>query len=370
MLAPAAARASIDTKRRNGTSVLTFVGHGAFHRYSPLSPDLPEIRMTATRLTTKRVEKPWGRRDLWPAFGAVASGAPPVGEIWFEVPGERDGEAAGPELLIKYLFTSDKLSVQVHPDDDAAKAKGYPRGKSEAWVILDADPHASIALGTLAVMDRTALRLAAEDGTIEEKLDWKAVKKDDSFYTPAGTIHAIGPGLTLVEVQQNVDLTYRLYDYGSDRELHLDDGIAVSDPVPYVAPYRAQDIAPGRTILANGPAFVLERWKGARDSALAGDGRAIWLIPLAGTGTIDGEEFAAGNGLACRRWWRTFASRRQRRARYLSRWWDHRRARLIRAVPKLLRPPSTAGSGRRPPPCILQCNERRLCRRVSGCKGG
>jgi mannose-6-phosphate isomerase len=254
--------------------------------------------MAATRLTTKRVEKPWGRRDLWPAFEPVADGGKPVGEIWFEVPGEKDGSPDGPALLIKYLFTSDRLSVQVHPDDADAKKRGYPRGKSESWVILAADPHASIALGTLDVMSRDDLRRSAEDGSIVQKLDWKAVKKDDFYYTPAGTIHAIGPGLTLVEVQQNVDLTYRLYDYGSDRELHLDDGIAVSDPVPYVATHHPREIAPGRTILCDGPAFVLERWTGGGTATLAatsdGKSRPIWLVPLSGHGRIDDAAFDAG----------------------------------------------------------------------------
>lgn len=251
--------------------------------------------MTATRLTTKRVEKPWGRRDLWPAFESVPEGGKPVGEIWFEVPGKQDGTTDGPELLIKYLFTSDRLSVQVHPTDAEAQARGYPRGKSEAWVILDAEPHASIALGTLDVISKERLRESAEDGSIEKLLDWKAVKTDDSFYTPAGTIHAIGPGLTLIEAQQNVDLTYRLYDYGSDRELHLDDGVAVSNPVPYVAPYKAHEIAPGRSILADGPAFVLERWRGAANTVLTGDGRRIWLVPVAGNGSINGEQLEAGS---------------------------------------------------------------------------
>ncbi|MDO6413699.1 class I mannose-6-phosphate isomerase [Sphingomonas sp. BIUV-7] len=250
--------------------------------------------MPATKLTTKRVEKPWGRRDLWPAFDSVAEGGDPVGEIWFEVPGAQDGEKGGPELLIKYLFTSDRLSIQVHPDDAAAQARGYPRGKDEAWVVLDADPHASIAIGTMEVMSRDRLRASALDGTIEELVDWKSVKRDDSYYTPAGTVHAIGPGLTLVEVQQNVDLTYRLYDYGSARELHLTDGIAVSDPVPYVAPYKAHELSPGRQILADGPAFVLERWTGAIETSLPGDGRPLWLVPLAEDGTIDGESFEAG----------------------------------------------------------------------------
>jgi mannose-6-phosphate isomerase len=245
--------------------------------------------MPATRLITKRVEKPWGRTELWLGFDNVAPGREPVGEIWFEQPGGGD-----PELLVKYLFTSEKLSIQVHPDDAAARAKGHKRGKDEAWVVLAAEPHASIAIGLLEPISREELRTAALDGTIELLVDWKAVKEGDVFYSPAGTVHAIGPGLTLVEVQQNVDLTYRLYDYGRPRELHLDDGIAVSDPVPYVAPHIPREIAPGRTILAEGPAFVLERWDMAGEGRLEGDGRPIWLVPLTGGGAVDGEVFEAG----------------------------------------------------------------------------
>ncbi|WP_157218856.1 class I mannose-6-phosphate isomerase [Flavisphingomonas formosensis] len=240
--------------------------------------------MPATRLTTKRVEKPWGRRDLWPGFGDVPAGGDPVGEIWFEDP--RGGD---PVLLIKYLFTSEKLSVQVHPDDAEARARGYPRGKDEAWVVLSAEPHATIAIGTLQVMSREELKASALDGSIEAKLDWKAVKTGDSYYSPAGTVHAIGPGLTLVEVQQNVDLTYRLYDYGRPRELHLTDGIAVSHPVPYVAPFLPKEIAPGREILADGPAFVMERWSREGSGTISGGDRPVWLIPLTGSGSVDGD---------------------------------------------------------------------------------
>jgi mannose-6-phosphate isomerase len=245
--------------------------------------------LPATRLITKRVEKPWGRSNLWPGFENVPEGGEPVGEIWFEQPGGGD-----PELLVKYLFTSEKLSIQVHPDDAAARAAGYPRGKDEAWVVLAAEPHASIAIGMLESISREELRAAALDGTIEALVDWKSVKDGDVFYSSAGTVHAIGPGLTLVEVQQNVDLTYRLYDYGRPRELHLEDGIAVSDPVPYVAPHIPHEIAPGRTMLAEGPAFVLERWALAGKGRLAADGRPIWLVPLAGAGVIDGAPLEAG----------------------------------------------------------------------------
>ena len=245
--------------------------------------------MPAVRLETKRVEKPWGRMKLWPGFDDVAPGGAPVGEIWFQTAGGGD-----PDLLIKYLFTSEKLSIQVHPDDAQAQARGYPRGKDEAWVILAADPTATIAVGTKAAMTADELRAASLDGSIEDKMVWHPAKKDDFFYSAAGTVHAIGPGLTLVEVQQNVDLTYRLYDYGSDRELHLDDGVAVSDPVPYVPPYTPAEIAPGRTMLSDSPKFVLERWSHTGTGTLKSDGRPIWLVPLAGDGTIDGAAFTAG----------------------------------------------------------------------------
>lgn len=244
--------------------------------------------MSATRLTIRRVEKPWGRRKLWPGFADVPPGGAPVGEIWFEAP------AADPELLVKYLFTSEKLSIQVHPDDKAARAKGYARGKDEAWVVLAAEPDATIAIGTREVMTREELRAAALDGTIEDRMRWYSVKAGDVFYSPAGTVHAIGPGLTLVEVQQNVDLTYRLYDYGRPRELHLDEGIAASDPVPYVAPHIPREIEPGRCILADGPKFVLERWERSGAGRFRSGGRPAWLAPLAGGGRIDGGAFEPG----------------------------------------------------------------------------
>ena len=246
--------------------------------------------MTAICLETKRVEKPWGRKDLWPGFEDAPEGGGPVGEIWFQDPRGHD-----PELLVKYLFTSEKLSIQVHPDDTAARAAGYARGKDEAWVVLAAEPHAIIGIGMREVMSRDELRASALDGSIEDKLFWKAVKAGDVFYSPAGTVHAIGPGLTLVEVQQNVDLTYRLYDYGRPRELHLDEGIAVSDPVPYVTPFVPLEASKGRLILADGPAFVLEHWARSGSGKLSGGDRTLWLVPIKGGGTIDGRPFVAGS---------------------------------------------------------------------------
>ncbi len=249
--------------------------------------------MAATLLQTKRVDKPWGRHHLWPGFADPAPDAPAIGEVWFETPGD-----AEPDLLVKYLFTGEKLSVQVHPDDKAAVAAGFPRGKDEAWLILAAEPDSTIAVGTLAPMTREALRAAALDGSIEHLLDWKPVKAGDFFYSPAGTVHAIGAGITLVEVQQNVDLTYRLYDYGRPRALHLDAGVAVSDAVPFVPQSAPGAVAPGRAILAEGPKFVLERLHGGDHHVALPDGMMGWLVIVAGAGSVDGVDFTAGACLA------------------------------------------------------------------------
>lgn len=248
--------------------------------------------MPATLLATKRVEKPWGRSHLWPGFPDPAPGAEKVGEVWFQTP--HPGE---PELLIKYLFTSEKLSVQVHPDDATARAAGYPRGKDEAWVILAAEPHATIALGTKQPIGKDELRAAALDGSIEHLLDWKSVKAGEFYYSPAGTIHAIGPGLTVIEVQQNVDLTYRLYDYGRPRELHLEEAVAAAKPVPYIAYPGPGKIDSDRTLLCEGPKFVLERWSGGDRVATLGEGSTGWFVPIAGTGVVDGVAWQAGECL-------------------------------------------------------------------------
>jgi mannose-6-phosphate isomerase len=237
----------------------------------------------ATRqLPGRQVERVWGRRDLPRAFAPPEAGGDPIGEIWFE------DEAAAP-LLVKYLFTSERLSIQVHPDDAAARARGHRRGKDEAWYVLDAEPGATIGLGLTRRVSPEALRAAALDGSIETLLDWRAVAAGDVFYSPAGTIHAIGAGLSLVEIQQNLDLTYRLYDYGRPRELHLDDAVAVADPSPFASSPPPPAAEPGRATLAEGGAFTLERWQGARRAELPA---GSVLIPLAAGGTLDGRPLA------------------------------------------------------------------------------
>lgn len=245
--------------------------------------------MTATKLATHRVEKPWGRHTLWPGFADPKPDGAPIGEVWFKTPGDD-----APDLLIKYLFTSEKLSIQVHPNDAQAHARGLPRGKDECWLILDAEPDSTIAIGTHEPVDDATLRQAALDGSIEQLVDWKPVKAGDFIYSASGTIHAIGAGITVIEIQQNSDTTYRLYDYGRPRELHLDDGIAVADAVPFVAPPAPGKVADDRTILVEGPKFVLERWTpGARHVALP-EGTTGWVIPVTGDGDADGVAFTAG----------------------------------------------------------------------------
>jgi mannose-6-phosphate isomerase len=248
--------------------------------------------MAATKLAMHRVEKPWGRRRLFGGFEDVAPGGDPVGEIWFQQPGD-----TAPDLLIKYLFTGEKLSVQVHPDDAQAHARGLPRGKDECWLILDAEPGATIAIGPRAPMTADELRAAALDGSIEELLDWKPAQTGDFFYAPSGTVHAIGAGLTLIEVQQNSDTTYRLYDYGRPRELHLDDGVAVSQLTPWQPLSAPGEVTPGRTLLVEGPKFVLERWSGGERAFALPPAVAGWLVPVSGKGSVDGIPFAAGDCL-------------------------------------------------------------------------
>jgi mannose-6-phosphate isomerase len=247
--------------------------------------------MTAIQLVARKIEKPWGRRDIPATFGPVAADGHPVGEIWFE-----DPRGSRPELLIKFLFTSEPLSIQVHPDDAAAEALGLCSGKDEAWLILDAEPDASIRIGLRQELGVDALARAAGDGTIEQLVDWHPVESGDSFYSPAGTVHSIGAGLSLIEVQQNVDVTFRLFDFGRQRQLQVEAALATAHPAPYRKPLQPYMLNAGREILANGPAFVMERWRGAGAGKLeVGPDKPLWLVGIGGGGSIDGKPIEAGS---------------------------------------------------------------------------
>lgn len=235
------------------------------------------------KLGSRYVEKPWGRTQLPPAF-SNASGRR-IGEIWFV------GDESLP-LLAKYLFTSDKLSVQVHPDDAQARQRGIARGKAECWFVVDADPGATIGVGLKQPMATDVLRSAAIDGSVEDAIDWKPVSAGDFLYVPPGTIHAIGGGLSLVEFQQNSDVTYRLYDYGRPRELHLDDAIAVANAAPYPSELRRNVAADDDCLLVDGPHFTLVHSHADRLVD-----RQRWILPLSGSATAAGETARPGECL-------------------------------------------------------------------------
>jgi mannose-6-phosphate isomerase len=129
-------------------------------------------------------------------------------------------------LLVKFLFPNDKLSVQVHPDDEAARRIGQPWGKTECWYVSHAKPGAQIALGLKPGVTREQFERAIHDQHAEELLNWINVYQGEVIYVTGGTVHTIGPGLILMETQQQSDTTYRLYDYGRKRELHLREGLA------------------------------------------------------------------------------------------------------------------------------------------------
>lgn len=240
--------------------------------------------MTARLLDTIRVEKPWGSDRLPPPF--VSDDGERIGEIWFDPPPE------WPDVLVKYLFTSEKLSVQVHPDDASAPAGS--RGKEECWLVLDADPGARLAAGFKSEIGATELREAAERGTIEEMLDWHQVARGDFFFLPARTVHAIGAGLTILEVQQNSDITYRLYDYGRPRELHLDEAVAVAEAKPYPARNRDHFGLDRAAEITKGRFFTMAIVVGGEVPDSAGD---RLYLPLSGGVTAAGTRAEAGSCL-------------------------------------------------------------------------
>ena len=195
-------------------------------------------------------ERPWGVRDLRPVYTKVVK--EPIGESWLTW--EKNVVANGPlngrtlgelaqqyrrelvgtvapyedrfPLLVKFLFTADKLSVQVHPDDAAARRVGEPFGKTECWYVLDAQPGAQVALGLKQGVSVEEFRHAITGVEAEQLLNWIDVQQGDMLYVAAGTVHTIGGGLVLLETQQASDVTYRLYDYGRPRELHIEQGLA------------------------------------------------------------------------------------------------------------------------------------------------
>jgi mannose-6-phosphate isomerase len=258
----------------------------------------------AFRLAPSFAARIWGRDSLQPWYASTGTDEK-VGEAWLTGPksvvetGEFTGKTlaeVGPEitggsefpLLVKMLFPNEKLSVQVHPDDAQAQAIGLSRGKTECWYVLEAETGASVACGLAAGVSVADVEEAIAAGTLESLLRWLPVKAGDMVFVDAGTVHAIGPGVTLLEVQQTCDVTYRLYDYGRPRELHLEAGLAVIKTETAAGLVLPKEMG-GFTRLIEAKYFVVDRYE------LPTEGWAKLYNPSAGCVVgLSGEGFVAG----------------------------------------------------------------------------
>lgn len=199
--------------------------------------------------------RPWGTHDLSPIYPNHKF-EEKIGESWLtgddckvangplagqtlqqisqqygrELVGEAAREAQRFPLLLKFLFPLEKLSVQVHPDDAQALRVNQPWGKTECWYVAHAKPGAQVGLGLKAGVTVGQLERSIHENRAEEMLNWLNVFTGDMIYVSGGTVHTLGPGSVIVETQQQSDTTYRLYDYGRPRELHLKEGLAAVKP--------------------------------------------------------------------------------------------------------------------------------------------
>lgn len=234
----------------------------------------------------------WGVRDLAPWYNYENSDQP-IGEVWLsgndcvvdtgelagktldavfhecreELLGESGAHQERFPLLMKVLFPREKLSVQVHPGDEMARQHGEPHGKTECWYVLDAEPEAAVALGLRPGTSLPDVKDAIENKTLENMLQSVPVKKGEMIFVDAGTVHAIFPGVVMLETQQNSDMTYRLYDYGRLRELHLKDGLQAIRLQTHAGPVTptfesvsgSQAMGAGREILVQSRYFRVDR---------------------------------------------------------------------------------------------------------------
>jgi mannose-6-phosphate isomerase len=246
-------------------------------------------------------ERVWGKRDLRPWYSNTGTNEL-VGEAWLTGPQciVETGVFAGRTfaslavelggefpLLVKLLFPNEKLSVQVHPDDVQAQAAGETRGKTECWFVLEAERGAAVALGLKKGVGSADVAAAVADGTMEELMQWIPVSVGEMLFVDAGTVHAIGPGVVLLETQQTSDVTYRLYDYGRPRELHLEKGLAViktETAAGKVAP-RFMD---GFVRLIEQTYFVVDRFDVAHGFATVAMEGAGCLVGVSGSGVVRG----------------------------------------------------------------------------------
>jgi mannose-6-phosphate isomerase len=216
----------------------------------------PGGHVTIEHAVVQMHRKPWGSTDLLP-WAASPENGDAIGELWYE---RADVAAPKSALLLKLLFTTEPLSIQVHPDDRFARSLGLPNGKTEAWYILSAKPGAQVAIGLKHPLSSTELRASIEDRSIVDRVQWSPVHNGDVISVPAGTIHAVGAGIVLAEIQQQSDVTFRLFDYGRQRELHVDHAVAVAKRGPAESQLPPQKLTEIRTALFVSPHFVLEQF--------------------------------------------------------------------------------------------------------------
>lgn len=239
------------------------------------------------RIPPRFHDKVWGSTEVEPWFST--HGKARTGEVWFQT------EPPLP-LLTKFIFTNERLSIQVHPNDRQAIARGLKNGKTEMWHILRAEPGACVALGFRRDVSPEEMRSAASSGEIVNLVDWIPVEAGDTIFTPASTVHALGAGLALVEIQQNSDTTYRLWDYGRGRELHLEDGLSVADGSPArFRPQKGRPLADGETRkLVECDCFAVEEIRADSSTLLSTAAREKLLVVLEGSGVIVDEPYRAG----------------------------------------------------------------------------
>ena len=228
-------------------------------------------------------ERVWGTHDLSSFYPSHRVGAEPIGEVWLtgedcrvangnlqgrtlaEIAQEYGQELYGTlareprfPLLVKIIFPNEKLSVQVHPDDRTAKKNGLPCGKTECWYVLSATPGAQVGIGLKPGATRRDVEASIQANNMEELLNWIPVRAGDMIYVDAGTVHAIGPGCVLLETQQNSDTTYRLYDYGRPRELHIQRGLEAMKEVTRAGKVKSRG-GNGRIVLISSPSFEVDK---------------------------------------------------------------------------------------------------------------
>ena len=239
--------------------------------------------MTLERTFARHVPKPWGSTDLRPWNAHHGEGLA-IGEVWFQ---RADQQASESALLLKILFTNEPLSIQVHPDDAYAQSIGLVHGKCEAWYILSALPGARIALGLTRSVSPSELRASIESGAIVELVQWRCVKSGETVLVVAGTIHAIGSGIVVVEIQQRSEATFRLFDFGRQRELHADAAVAAASGGHAARQEPSRGLTNERTLLVADQHFVLERIElppGSEWELLAPG--ETWLFVLEGSACV------------------------------------------------------------------------------------